>query len=226
MEVKRVDANTLQVNINKDELAARGIGLMDLMGDQQQLEDFFQGVLEEVDPEHQFAVDRTVLFQAMPTREGIRLLITKRDPNASDAQVQEQLSSYLQNELRGYDQPQEEKSGGQPAADPIETALNTGHGGRYTQVVRFDQFEDFVTLAKSLETTSMRSDLYKEGDYYYGVLTFVNNGDITPAGVRDRLAMVYEYGQPSNLTAELLAEHGQRIMEQAAFELARHYFEK
>lgn len=224
MEVKRVDANTLQVRIDKAELAARGIVLMDLMGDQARLEDFFQGVLEEVDPEHQFAVDRTVLFQVMPTRDGIRLLITKRDPNASDDQGTTQLSKYLQAELRGHDQPSADQGADATRPDPIAMAFSADHGGQYTQVVRFNQFEDVVALAAILATTSLKSDLYKDGDDYYAVLTFVNDGDITPGGIRDRLAIVYEYGQPSSLTVDLLAEHGQRLMEQTAVETIRHYF--
>lgn len=224
MEVKRLDANTLQVVMGRDELADRGIGLVDLMGDQNQLEDFFQEVLDEVDPEHQFAVDRTVLFRVMPTRTGVRLLISKRDPSMSDSEVQAHLASYLQDELRGHDQAPADRGKQKPAPDPIETALTT-QGDRYVQVVHFNQFDDFIQLAAVLETTSMTSDLYKYGDDYYAVLTFVNDGNVTPGAVRDRLAMAYEYGQPSSLAADLLAEHGQLVMEHAAFELARHYFE-
>ena len=68
MKVKRINDYTLQVMLQKDELTERGIGMMDLMGNQQQMEDFFQTVLDEVDPQHQFSMDQTVLFQVMPTK--------------------------------------------------------------------------------------------------------------------------------------------------------------
>lgn len=40
MKVKRINDYTLQVMLQKDELTERGIGMMDLMGNQQQMEDF------------------------------------------------------------------------------------------------------------------------------------------------------------------------------------------
>lgn len=41
MKVKRINDYTLQVMLQKDELTERGIGMIDLMGNQQQMEDFF-----------------------------------------------------------------------------------------------------------------------------------------------------------------------------------------
>ena len=88
MKVKRINDYTLQVMLQKDELTERGIGMMDLMGNQQQMEDFFQTVLDEVDPQHQFSMDQTVLFQVMPTNDGIQLTITKHDGDVTDQDVQ------------------------------------------------------------------------------------------------------------------------------------------
>ena len=93
MKVKRINDYTLQVMLQKDELTERGIGMMDLMGNQQQMEDFFQTVLDEVDPQHQFSMDQTVLFQVMPTNDGIQLTITKHDGDVTDQDVQEQAAS-------------------------------------------------------------------------------------------------------------------------------------
>lgn len=95
MKVKRINDYTLQVMLQKDELTERGIGMMDLMGNQQQMEDFFQTVLDEVDPQHQFSMDQTVLFQVMPTNDGIQLTITKHDGDVTDKDVQEQAAENI-----------------------------------------------------------------------------------------------------------------------------------
>lgn len=236
MKVKRINDYTLQVMLQKDELTERGIGMMGLMGNQQQMEDFFQTVLDEVDPQHQFSMDQTVLFQVMPTNDGIQLTITKHDGDVTDQDVQEQaaenISRFLQNELRGHDfDKNDQRSHGADAseqthddADEIAAALNDPDVKKYTRVVKFDSFEDFVALAKVIDTSNMAADLYQEGHHYILVVTFFENGELSPESVKDRLAVIYEYASPSKLEAMVVAEHGHRVMEHAAFELARHYF--
>ncbi len=235
MEVRRIDDDTLQVMLHKDELTERGIGIVDLMGNQQQMEDFFQEVLDEVDPQHQFSMDKTVLFQVMPVNDGIKLLITKRDRDDASQDLQDQaaenISRFLQNELRGHDFDKESKeklraSSDQPTddSDEIAAALNDPNVKKYTRVVKFRSFEDFVSLAKIIDTINMAADLYKYNGSYLAVVTFFENGELSPESVKDRLAIIYEYSQPSKIEELVLAEHGQLVMEHAAFELARHYF--
>ena len=69
MEKKRLDENTIQVIIDQDDLDERGITMLDLLGNQRQIEDFFYSILSEVDTEHEFKKNDSVTFQALNNTE-------------------------------------------------------------------------------------------------------------------------------------------------------------
>ncbi len=101
MEMQRIDANTIRVLIDQDDLDARGITMLDLLGNQNQIEDFFYSILEEVDTDHQFHKNDSVTFQALPTKKGLELLITKGSPR--EQANKQHVSRMIQEELRGHD---------------------------------------------------------------------------------------------------------------------------
>ena len=79
MEVNRLDDDTLQVIISQDDLDARGITMLDLRGDQHQIQEFFYQILEEVDTENQFKDNDSVTFQVLQSPSGIELIISKNN---------------------------------------------------------------------------------------------------------------------------------------------------
>ena len=97
MKVKRINDYTLQVMLQKDELTERGIGMMDLMGNQQQMEDFFQTVLDEVDPQHQFSMDQTVLFQVDLSQANLLQLATLPTKTSKNKPLKISPGSYKMN---------------------------------------------------------------------------------------------------------------------------------
>lgn len=231
MEVNRLDDDTLQVIISQDDLDARGITMLDLMGDQHQIQEFFYQILEEVDTENQFKDNDSVTFQVLQSPSGIELIISKNNSFLENPELlkqhQEQLSKFLKKELQEHDRKttiNEENDSQDDQPDEIESALNDPDLQKFTKVVSFVYFEDFIELSRLADTSNLASDLYKYKDRYYLILTFFENGDLTPETIRDRLGIVYEYANESQMDPMLLREHGQHVMTQAAFELARHYF--
>lgn len=63
MEMERINENTIRVLVDNDDLPARGITILDLLGDHQQIEDFFYSILKEVDTDHQFQNTMRLLFR-------------------------------------------------------------------------------------------------------------------------------------------------------------------
>ncbi|WP_295773912.1 adaptor protein MecA [uncultured Limosilactobacillus sp.] len=231
MEVNRLDDDTLQVIISQDDLEARGITMLDLMGDQHQIQEFFYQVLEEVDTENQFKDNDSVTFQVLQSPSGIELIISKNNSFLDNPELlqqhQEQLSKFLKKELQAHDRKtiiSDHDDSSAEQTDEIESALNDPDLQKYTKVVSFADFEDFIELSRLADTSNLASDLYKYQDHYYLILTFFENGDLTSEAIRDRLGIVYEYANESTMDPMLLREHGQHVMTQAAFELARHYF--
>ena len=46
MQVDHIDKNTIRVRIDKAELARRGMGMLDLLGNRQKIQDFFYKILD------------------------------------------------------------------------------------------------------------------------------------------------------------------------------------
>lgn len=70
MEMERINEDTIRVVVTNDDLAERSISVIDLLGNQEEIERFFYNILEEVDVEHDFENNEAVTFQVLPNRNG------------------------------------------------------------------------------------------------------------------------------------------------------------
>ena len=77
MEMEHINENTIRVLIQGEDLVARGITFIDLLGNHQEIESFFYQILEEVDVEEQFIGSEAVTFQVLPKGDGLELIISK-----------------------------------------------------------------------------------------------------------------------------------------------------
>ena len=77
MEMERINEDTIRVVVTNDDLAERSISVIDLLGNQEEIERFFYNILEEVDVEHDFENNEAVTFQVLPNRNGLELFISK-----------------------------------------------------------------------------------------------------------------------------------------------------
>ena len=90
-------------------------------------------------------------------------------------------------------------------------------------VLAFDSFEDVIALAQMFRPDGLASNLFKYRDKYYLELVFFV--DQSSAGViKDDIAVALEYATKTKVTSDLLLEHGEKIMSNAALETVRHYF--
>ncbi|KRK71821.1 adaptor protein MecA [Lacticaseibacillus nasuensis] len=228
MEMERLNADTIRVTLGNDDLAERGITVLDLLGNHKQIEQFFYSILDEVDTDHSFADNSAVTFQVMPSQSGLELLISKNMRNdgdstdepaitaASDASEPDSVPDFIRRQLTALDTDHNE---------PIdEGGYIDDHGVPVNKVVvKFADFEDFVQLAHSLHLEGAASDLYRYQDTYYLVLTFYPN-QLSVEEAKDQLAVALEYGDQVALSADVLAEYGQSLMATSAIETARYYF--
>lgn len=227
MKVNHLNEDTLQVMIYPEDLAARGTSLFDLLSHQDRMQAFFDDILAEVDVDNEFT-DESVTFQVMQSPAGMELLITKNDafnkhPEMVQAQ-RDQLMKFLQHELK--DQNEDDESNNvseQPEPDEVAAALNDPLVGKQSYVVKFADFEDFLTAAKNTASNEMETALYQyQGQYYLLVTFFAEN--FTQELIADQLGVLNEFGSVTPVNEDILQEHGRVIMPEAAFELARHYF--
>ncbi|MDT6980903.1 adaptor protein MecA [Levilactobacillus zymae] len=238
MEMERINENTIRVVIGNDDLSERGITVLDLLGNHKQIESFFYSILEEVDVDHQFQDNDAVTFQVLPNRNGLELFISKNvDQDADNNDDQGDASVDVDHPDQVSDQLKEhllEKDGQKdifsrmkmPAAsetNDVADYLNDDGQPTVSQVVKLHSFEDMVSLARVLHLDSAASNLYQyNGNYYLELIFFTN--ETSREAIKDDMAVAYEYAERSKLAADVLAEHGDLVMEHSALELTRFYF--
>ncbi|RRG09450.1 MAG: adaptor protein MecA [Lactobacillus sp.] len=230
MEMERINENTIRVLIGNDDLSARGITVLDLLGNHQQIESFFYSILEEVDTEHQFQDNDSVTFQVLPNRNGLELFISKNgiddDEQSSedeDAIHQDDISEFLKRQLEQTDAEDKRKT--TVENDGVDDALNDQSLEKSTTVIQLNDFESMVQVARVLKLENAVTNLYRYREaYYLEVIFFVDS--TTPETIKDDLAIAYEYGHKTEISPDVLNEHGKLVMEQSALELTRYYFLK
>lgn len=231
MEMERINENTIRVLIGNDDLTQRGITVLDLLGNHKQIENFFYSILEEVDVDHQFQETDAVTFQVLPNRNGLELFISKSGMDDDDVidgdddeetnqiqSIKEEVPDFLKQQLMQTD------TGNDDQSTTTTNATTTQGAPLHTTVMKLREFDDLISIANALHLSEVTSSLYHYKDTYYLELVFRVN-ETSPETIKDELAVAYEYAEKTQITADVLDEHGQKIMDRTALELTRRYFD-
>lgn len=213
MEMEHINENTIRVLIKSEDLAARGITFLDLLGNHNEIENFFYSILEEVDIDEEFKGSEAVTFQVLPKGDGLELFISKNLPpegmenfddmsDGSTEDITDMLKKHVASQLQ-------------------ETESQPELGNRF--IFELNSFEAMVQLASEVYLDSVTTNLYQMNDGYYLEVQFMDN-DTTDIEVENALAYLMEFANRTQVTSEVLAEYGKIIMEHDALELTRYYF--
>lgn len=213
MEMEHINENTIRVLIKSEDLAARGITFLDLLGNHNEIENFFYSILEEVDIDEEFKGSDAVTFQVLPKGDGLELFISKNLPpegmenfddmsDGSTEDITDMLKKHVASQLQ-------------------ETESQPELGNRF--IFELNSFEAMVQLASEVYLDSVTTNLYQMNDRYYLEVQFMDN-DTTDIEVENALAYLMEFANRTQVTSEVLAEYGKIIMEHDALELTRYYF--
>ncbi len=223
MEIEHINEDTIRVRIKNEDLEARGYTFLDLLGNQKQIETFFYSILEEVDIDEEFQESDAVTFQVMPSRNGLELFISKNtDVHENFLNGADFGGGYEESGSdRDFSQFEQFKKSKKPKEDAMD--FTQDENGNHRMVIEFRFFEQLVQLARIYQTETGYTSLYKFNNKYYLELNFMNDefSLLTP---REETALVLEYGEESNISPDVLIEHGELIIEDVALETIRHYF--
>jgi len=242
MEMERINDDTIRVLIGNDDLNERGIRVLDLLGNHKQIESFFYSILEEVDVDHQFQDNDAVTFQVLPNRNGLELFISKnseslqdtitkatQSPNSSgDQDAQDDVSDYLKRKLMQTDTDNTDQAQGvqhnqTKDTNDLDPYIEDPETPTKEFVLAFNSFEDVIALAQMFRPDGLASNLFKyQGKYYLELVFFVDQS--STGVIKDDIAVALEYANQTKVTADVLLEHGEKIMSNAALETVRHYF--
>lgn len=244
MQVDHINENTIRVRINKNELAHRGLKVLDLLGDKQKIQQFFYSILSEVDTDHTFTQGVPVTFQVMPNNGGLDLMITKIKPDDADnlRQMIEPMNSETNQTQAEPDSRRsffdlDPKDDVNTELDPIkeeklessnqENAVNTQYWKfQNHHSYSFDELGNLVELADSLKVSDLASSLYYLRGKYYLKLAFLdeNYAELKPA---DAWAIANEYGiKIDDEEMKTVKETGKCLLNRDALDYIRYYFLK
>ncbi|WP_265456187.1 adaptor protein MecA [Enterococcus sp. HY326] len=211
MEMEHINDNTIRVVIHNDDLVQRGITFLDLLGNHREIENFFYSILEEVDIEDEFRGSEAITFQVLPKGDGLELFISKNitpedmEGLENNEEFRDDVAEYLKNQL----------------TEDAENDLSLENLS--SLVFEVADFEDLVQLAAEVYLDSAWTNLYRYKEGYYLQITFLQD-DLNVMDKEDMISQVLEFANLSPITSEILAEHGQLLMERNALELLRYHF--
>lgn len=242
MQVDHINENTIRVRINKNELAHRGLKVLDLLGDKQKIQQFFYSILSEVDTDHTFTQGVPVTFQVMPNNGGLDLMITKIKPDDADnlRQMIEPMNSETNQTQAEPDSRRsffdlDPKDDVNTELDPIkEEKLESSNQENAVNIqywkfqnhhsYSFDELGNLVELADSLKVSDLASSLYYLRGKYYLKLAFLdeNYAELKPA---DAWAIANEYGiKIDDEEMKTAKETGKCLLNRDALDYIRYYF--
>ncbi len=252
MEFERINEDTIRVVVTNDDLADHGISVVDLLGNQEEIERFFYSILEEADVDHEFINNDAVTFQVLPSKNGLELFISKnladkgqmdtmlnamlgqRDANVTNDDV----SDELLDQLLDYDQPQQGSTSTSTFAKDSQVPKEVTQQNQQNEptidvqpkgqekrqlLVKFKDFENVLQLANTLMSDIGETALIRYQAAYYLVINF--DAILLTEQVQNITAIAREYGDVSVLSSDLLREHGQVIFNTGALAALRHYFD-
>ncbi|WEV37511.1 adaptor protein MecA [Lactobacillus sp. ESL0677] len=208
MQVDHINENTIRVRIDKNELANRGLKVLDLLGDRDKIQHFFYSILDEVDTDHSFSQDAPVTFQVMPNNGGLDLLISKvtdkdRDHltqmfgGNTDSQQEPDDPRKTFIDLDSDEEPNDDETEEPPVSSSQGDAQSQSKKPFWKfqkkQAYSFNDLDPLTELADNLRASDLSSSLYFERGEFYLELTFNNENyaEIKPA---DAWAIANEYG--------------------------------
>lgn len=219
MQVDHIDANTIRVKISKEELAKRGVRVLDMLSDRSKIQNFFYSILSEVDTDHSFSQNAPVSFQVMPNNGGLDLLITKVRTN-NMGQLKRIFGKQQTVNASAAQQP------GQKGFADLQPQTSDRAQLFKQQAYAFSDLSNLIELADNLRVTDLASSLYYRNQTYYLELSFLNNAyqELKP---RDAWTIANEFGlRVPAQKMKIVKETGRCLFRQSALENIRSYFIK
>ena len=236
MQVDHINNNTIRVRIGKQELANRGLKVLDLLGDKNKIQHFFYSILDEIDTDHSFSQDAPVTFQVMPNNGGLDLLITKVTEKDRNNLAQLFDNDFTDNNKKNNDarksfldlEPEDEETDKDESNEPADSSQPKVKKQFWKlqkkQAYSFTDLDQVTELADSLEASDLSSSLYFERGKFYLELIFTDQeySEIKPA---DAWAIANEYGIKVK-TSEMarVRTNGKCLLSHDALDRLRQYF--
>ena len=195
MEMERINDDTFLLRIENQDLIDRGTSIPELLGNPGEIEGFFHSILEEMGVLNQFEDSDGLSFQIMPNPDGLELYVTRivdMGDESTDERMVRNIVDTIQHSLtdRIGKKRKEDKEEGKISPKPVINTEDKSSTLKPIDVtVVFEDFEDFVSMAKETAGEFDQSVLYRySGHYFLHVFHQVEK----PEEVAAKMALVRE----------------------------------
>ncbi|ABS21240.1 adaptor protein MecA [Bacillus cytotoxicus] len=220
MDIERINDHTMKFFITYVDIEDRGFNREEIWYNRERSEQLFWEMMDEARDYDDFFIDGPLWIQVQALDKGIEVLVTKAQLSKDgqklelpigldkiiDIPLDESIESLFQQEL--------EEEG---------TVTNFNEDGTLGFLIKFEDFEDVISLSHRLIFEDIKDQLYSFENRYYVYVEF--DEVLHDEEEIDRiLSIILEYGEESTLTIHRVSEYGKEIMSEHALETIRKHF--
>jgi adapter protein MecA 1/2 len=218
MDIERIDDHTVKFYISYIDIEERGFDREEIWYNRDRSEELFWEMMDEVHHEEEFLVEGPLWIQVQALDKGLEILVTKaqisKDGHKFELPIPEDKIKDLTGDARMEDLFDHQFNSLTDDSD-FEDQLDF--------VIKFQDFEDVISLSKETGLDDLPVKLYSFEDKYYLYIEFPE--DIYEENEIDNLlSILLEYGRETNVTIHRIEEYGKCIMDADVFPNLRKYF--
>lgn len=222
MEIERINENTVKFYISYMDIEERGFDRDEIWYNRDRSEELFWEMMDEVHEEEEFMVEGPLWIQVQALDKGLEVIVTKAqvskdgqklelpisDDKLKELPVDENIGSLLEHHFNKPDDSKDDQT------EDFEQQLQF--------VLRFNDFENLISLSKYSLLTGMTNHLYSLDQNYYLFIEF--NDEVNDEEIENTLSIILEYGQESRVTIHRLEEYGNLIAKDHALNVIKKHF--
>lgn len=223
MEIERVNDYTVKFFISYRDIEDRGFNREEIWYDRERGEELFWEMMDEASNEGDFELEGPLWIQVQAFEKGLEIIVTKaklsQDGSKLELPIVEEEDAEITIEYQAERQANTESNEEVGKKHPLFLLKENSF------LVKFNDFEDAIRLAHSINAHDLYSDLYVYDDLYYIYIDFNVNSSIDSDDWKEEIKChILEYGDKSKLTIHRLQEYGKRLMKNNAFQQLKEYF--
>jgi adapter protein MecA 1/2 len=219
LDIERINDNTVKFYISYVDIEERGFDREEIWYNREKSEQLFWEMMDEVRYQDEFFVDGPLWIQVQALDKGIEVIVTKAQISKDgqklelpigldkiiDIPLDERFESLLEQHLEDED------------------LYYLSSDGTLGFVVKFQDFEDLISLSHRLDLEDVLNQLYVFEDRYYLYVEF-DEALHEEEEIDSILSVVLEYGEESGVTIHRIQEYGKEIIADQALHSIRTNF--
>jgi adapter protein MecA 1/2 len=222
MEIERINDNTVKFYISYIDIEERGFDRDEIWYNRERSEELFWEMMDEVHQEEEFMVEGPLWIQVQALDKGLEVLVTK---------------AQLSKDGQKFELPvPEDKLKDLPVEERIEDLLDqhftkhedeedSSYEDNLEFLLKFDDFEDVISLSKTSSLDSLATKLYSFENKYYLYVEFPDEEDLDEEQIDNALSILLEFGHETQTTIHRIEEYGKLIIDEDVFGELRKYFD-